>query len=440
MRWNYHRNYHRNYHLLVAVIAATGVARSQEILTLEGAQQIARQNNAAIRLAESDLQIAQNNTTRGNAGFLPKVDATAGFGGSVTNTNQEYRTGEVVNRNGATATNYNAGVGVSWIAFDGFRMFNAYDQLQKREELANAGLESAIEDVAWRVAVAWYDVVRQQQQLRVLRQSITMSEERLRWVEMKYEVGENSKRELLPAKVDLNSDRSAALRQEATLRNAKAALNLLLVRDPATEFTVPDTILLDQSLDETVLRQEAIAANRQLRAARIARQLASLGVDEARAGYYPRLGLNLGYNFTGSSAEASFINSNTSDGLTYGATASLNLFDGFNTSRQMENAQIEIQAAELQYQDAERAVTSQLAQAFITWRSRLELVKLERENVGIAEQSLGIAQERFNVGTIIPLELREAQTALTEARSRLLAALYDAYRSQVDLMRMSGRL
>ena len=91
-----------------AMIAATGVARSQGILTLEQAQQIARQNNAAIRLAESDLQIARNNTTRGNAGFLPKIDATAGFTGSVTNTNQEYRSGEIVNRNGATATNVEA--------------------------------------------------------------------------------------------------------------------------------------------------------------------------------------------------------------------------------------------------------------------------------------------------------------------------------------------
>lgn len=432
MRWRYS--------LIVVVVATVSVAQSQEVLTLERAQQIARQNNAAIRLAEAEVRIAQNNVTRGNAGFLPRMDATAGYTGSITNTEQEYRTGEVVNRTGATSTNYNAGVGVSWTAFDGFRMFNAYDQLQKREEFAKAGLESAAEELAWRVAVAWYDVVRQQQQLWVLRQSITMSEGRLQLVQMKYEVGENSKRELLPAKVDLNSDRSAALRQEAVLRNAKATLNLLLVRDAVTDFSVPDSVTLDELLDESVLRQEAIATNRRLRAARIARDLAGLGVDEVRANYYPRLGLNLGYNFTGSNAEASLVNSNTSNGLTYGATASLNLFDGFNTSRQMENAKIAIEAAELEYQDAERAVTSQLAQAFIMWRSRLELVKVERENVEIARQSLEIAQERFNVGSIIPLELREAQTALTEARSRLLAALYDAYLSQVDLMRLSGRL
>lgn len=432
MRWRYS--------LIVVVVATVSVAQSQEVLTLERAQQIARQSNAAIRLAEAEVKIAQNNVTRGNAGFLPKMDATAGYTGSITNTEQEYRTGEVVNRTGATSTNYNAGVGVSWTAFDGFRMFNAYDQLQKREELAKAGLESDAEELAWRVAVAWYDVVRQQQQLWVLRQSIIMSEGRLQLVQMKYEVGENSKRELLPAKVDLNSDRSAALRQEAVLRNAKATLNLLLVRDAVTDFSVPDSVTLDELLDESVLRQEAIATNRRLRAARIARDLAGLGVDEVRANYYPRLGLNLGYNFTGSNAEASLVNSNTSNGLTYGATASLNLFDGFNTSRQMENAKIAIEAAELEYQDAERAVISQLAQAFIMWRSRLELVKLERENVEIARQSLDIAQERFNVGTIIPLELREAQTALTEARSRLLAALYDAYLSQVDVMRLSGRL
>jgi len=398
--------------MVMLMLAAASVASAQGVLTLEEAQQIARNNNGAVRIAQTDVAIAKNN-------------------GSITNTAQEYRTGETVNRTGATATGYNAGVGIHWTAFDGYRMFNAYDQLRKREEIATAGLESATEEVAWRVAAAWYDVVRQQQQLRVLRQSVEMSEARLGLVKMKYEVGENSKRELLPATVDLNTDRSAALRQEATLGNAKAALNLLLARDPATVFTVPD---------EALIRQESLAANRRLRAANIARQLAGLGLEEARAGYYPQLGLNLGYNFTSSSAEASFISSNTSNGLSYGATASLNLFDGFNTSRQMENAQIAIEAAELEYQDAERAVISELAQAFTTWRSRLELVRLERENVGIAQQSLEIAQERFNVGTIIPLELRESQTALTDAKSRLLGVLYDAWLSQMGIQRLRGKL
>lgn len=414
--------------------------QSQPLLTVDDAIRIARENSYRIRMAEQDLRIAENNVTWGNAGLLPKLDLSAGYAGSVNNARQKYANGDVLDRNGAAAGTVSTGVALNWTAFDGFRAFATHDKLEEQRSLATLATDMSEESVVAQTTAAYYDIVRQQEILTVLRRNAEFSEARLANVQSRYDVGENSKRELLPAKVDLNTDRSAALRQEFSLRNAKMGLNQLLARDPATDFTVEDTIVVNTSLDYASLKSDALASNRSLQAARIERKVAELELREVESGRYPKLGLNLGYNFSNSETEAGFVTSNTNSGITYGATATLNLFDGFNTNRQVENARVAIAAADLTIADAQQQVETELLQAHQNYRNRIDLMKLEEDNLKLAEENLSISMERYKVGTIIALELRDAQNAMVAAESRLLAAQYDAKIAETELLRLSGRL
>jgi len=414
--------------------------RAQSLLTAEEAARTARENSFRVRAAEENLRIAENNVTWGNAGLMPKLDLSAGYTGSINNARQKYASGDVLDRNGATASTVSSGVALNWTPFDGFHAFATHDKLKEQRSLATTAAEMSRESVVAQTLAAYYDIVRQQGTLTVLRRNAEFSEARLANVRSKYDVGENSKRELLPAQVDLNTDRSAALRQEVALRSAKMELNRLLARDPGTDFTVEDTIIVDTTLEMTSLKNDALAANTSLDMARIQRNVAALELREAESGWYPKLGLNLGYNFSNSETEAGFVTSNTNSGFTYGATASLNLFDGFNTNRQVENARVEIAAADLAIAETEQAVETALLQAYENYRNRIELMKLEEDNMKLAEENLSIAMERYKVGTIIALELRDAQNAMVAAESRLLTAQYDAKIAETELLRLSGRL
>jgi len=424
--------------VIAAGIPAQGAA--QERLTLDRALAIAKENNYTIRRAANDVAIAGNNNTLGNAGFLPRIDLTAGYNGTLNNVNQRYATGDIINRTGAASNTLNSGLGATWTVFDGFRMFAQRDRLAELQALATTDQRSTVETTASDVIKAYYDIVQQQNVLGVIAQSVALSNDRVANVDLKYQVGENSKRELLQAKVDLNADRSALLRQQAMVANAKTTLNQLLARDGATDFTVADSIDLTTDLAYEELRRDAVERNSDLQAARTAQNLAKIDLRSARTGIYPTVGLTLGYNLLQNDAQTGQIASNRNMGLSYGITASINLYNGLNTSRETENAEIAIQSSDFIYAEIQEQVEAELLRAYQSYRNSLEVVALEQENLGLARENFSLAQERYRVGVLIPVELREAQNALVEAESRLVSAQYDAKLAETDLLRLSGRL
>jgi outer membrane protein TolC len=126
--------------------------------------------------------------------------------------------------------------------------------------------------------------------------------------------------------------------------------------------------------------------------------------------------------------------------LTYGLTLSFDVFDGLNRRRRLENAAVRQRTAELAVEDVRTQLTADLTSAFTNYRNRLELVALERENLDATSANVDIALERFELGEITSVELREVQEQLIQAESRLLAAQFEAKQAEVTLLQLSGQL
>ena len=67
-------------------------------------------------------------------------------------------------------------------------------------------------------------------------------------------------------------------------------------------------------------------------------------------------------------------------------------------------------------------------------------VAIEQESAVLARQNVDTALERFELGTISSIELREVQETLTRARSLLLFAQFEAKQAEVELQQLTGRL
>ncbi|MBS1910736.1 MAG: TolC family protein [Bacteroidetes bacterium] len=432
---------HSPKHISLAVagvfLATSGVA-AQPLLTLDEAVRIAMEQNRTIQLSRNDAAIGSNNATAGNAGFLPKLDLAAGIVGAISNTHQRLSNGDVTERTGASSSTATAGLTASWTVFDGFRMFNRNDQLDMQRDLASLGYAYTREQVHAAVVAAYFDVVAQQRALEVLSEGLKLSEDRVRLAQTRYEAGNSAKQDLLQARVDLNADRSAQMRQEADLANARTQLNVVLARPVGTEFSVADTIPLAPALDYAELERKAIDENLLLSQLRLRIELARVDRRLVDAARYPKLAVSLGYNFQQADNQASLIASNRTVGPSYGVALSMNLFDGFNTNRDAENADVEIASSRIAYADAEAKLKGDLTVAYASYRNRMNVVTLERENLAIARENLDLTLVRFNAGAIIPLQLREAQTAYVAAGGRLLTAEYEAKIAETNLLELSG--
>ncbi|HEX2960798.1 MAG TPA: TolC family protein [Ignavibacteriales bacterium] len=413
---------------------------SQEALTLEKAVKIGLENNYSIKLAKNDVTIAQNNVTLGNAGFLPKLDATASESNSISNIHQEYSSGLFSNQSNAHSNTTNAGVALNWTIFDGMNMFINFSRLRELSAQGEINARATVENNVASIMGGYYNIVSIQQTIRAIQDALKISEERVKIAQDKYNLGSGSKLELLQANVDLNADRSNLLRQQLNLAQAKVSLNQLMGLESTRDFLIKDTIVISTKMDYAILRDRIVNENSSLKSAGKNISVASLNLSGLRSLWYPSLGTFLSYNFTRTDAPYASTTLNRSYGLTYGLNLSFNIFNGFNTSRQIENAKINLMSSELQYNDLRNRLEASFEQEYTNYSNNLQQVKMEEENLDVARQNAEIALDRFKYGTYSSLELSIAQKSYLDAESRLVTAQYAAKRSEIELMRLSGQI
>jgi outer membrane protein len=182
------------------------------------------------------------------------------------------------------------------------------------------------------------------------------------------------------------------------------------------------------------------SSNPELTAARYEMNASRLVQKELFGERIPEIGVNLGYNYAKSEAQAGFLLSRQSSGITYGVSATWNLFDGFNLNRRVQNAKISAENSQLNYDAIKLSLERELYSNYISYQNNIQLRTMEEANREVARESNDIAIERYRVGNSSPLELREAQINLLEANLRYLNAAYSIKTGEIDLLMLAGLL
>lgn len=425
---------------LIAVLLVAPSSQAQEKLTLEQAVQQALENNYDIKLTKNDVEKAKNNVSRANAGMLPVVTGNLSTNNTISNTKQTLSSGQTQERSGAKNSNLAYGPVLNWQVFDGFAMFARYDQLKELELLGEENFKLNVQNTLAEVINNYYNLVQQHQQIKALSGALDISRLRLRNSQNRYQIGRAAKLEVLAASVDLNTDTTNLLRQIDQYSNTKIRLNELLARNITADFTVSDTIIIQNNLQLKELQNSAALQNPVLQTAVINRRIAELSLRQVKANRYPDININSGYNFTRSQSELGFARSSVGRGFNYGLTASVNIFNGFLQKKNEKNAALEIESSKLVYDKINQNITAQLTSLYQTFQTNLELVRLEQQNLAVAKQNLDITLEKFRLGSVAPLEFREAQRNYIDASARYTNSQYDAKLAEVALMQLSGTL
>ncbi|MDO6390147.1 TolC family protein [Pontibacter sp. BT731] len=429
--------------LLGVVLLFPNKLAAQEQLSLQDAIRIGLQNNYDIQIAGRQEAIAENNVTRGNAGFLPNVDARGGRTFSENNSRQQFQTGPDRTRNGASSNNLNGSINLNWTIFDGMGMFINYERLKALEKSGALFTRETVQNTLANIFDNYFEVVRQSKKMQAIEDAIAISQARVDIAQAQYEVGVSAKVEILRAQVDFNTDRSELLVQQEALQNAKINLNQLLSRDPNIDFVAVDSIVVDPSLNYGNADAGMLANNPLLGRLKLNQEIASLDIKSVRASRFPVIGVVSAYNFNRSENEplnefSPLFNQNR--GYNYGLSVSLPLFRGFNTNRLAQNARINLESANLEYQRQQNLLDAALARAYSQYTNRLQLLQLEETNLTLAQENAAIALERYRLGLLTAIELREAQRNQLVAENRLIDIQFQAKAAETELKRISSTL
>lgn len=432
----------RKFIIATIVCCAAGNLQAQQHYTLKSCLETGLEKNYSIRMVRNEEQISKNNATLGNAGYLPTLDLSAGFSGNINDTETKARaTGETTKTTGVFDKTLNAGLNLNWTLFDGFKIQASYARLKELEKQGETLTRIAIEDFIADLTAEYYNYIQQQIRLKNFRYAMSLSKERLRIVEERYIVGNFSRLDLQQARVDYNADRAQYMKQQESVKTSRIRLNELMANeDMSQSITVNDSIIdLNTLLSFDELWQSTLNNNASLLKTEQNKKLASLEMKAVKSRNFPYLKLNAGYGYTLNKYEIAANSRRDNLGLNFGVTMGFNIFDG-NRRREIKNARIAIENAQLQQDDMKQTLNADLSNLWQAYKNNIEMLKLERENLIAAIENHEIASERYMLGNLSGIEMREAQKSLLDAEERILTAEYDTKMCEISLLQLSGKI
>lgn len=417
---------------------------AQEVLTKEEALKQALESNYGIKISENEVEIAENEQSILNSGYLPSITGRAGAAYDINDRTTDPEGRERIEQEDIENQFYNASLNVNYLLFDGLGRLYNYKSLKEQYNLSKLEARETIENTILQLFTVYFEVARLYENVNVLQETLEISRERVTRAEYQFEYGQANNLAVLNARVDVNNDSINLLQAKQQLQNTKRDLNVLLDRQiNNTSFRVDTTVSFLPRLNLELLLESASENNVRLLQSEKAMTISDYSIKISKSGYLPTVGLtgSYGWNRSRSAATAFFPGSVTAtSGLSAGLNLTWDLFDGGRNRIQVQNARIRNETTELVQEQIELEVERDIANALGTYENRLFIFHAQEENVQTNLDNFNRTEEQYKLGQATSIEFRQAQINLINARTSLNLAKYDAKLAELELLRLSGSL
>jgi len=238
----------------------------------------------------------------------------------------------------------------------------------------------------------------------------------------------------LRAQVQLQSLQQQLIVARNEFAKQKLALARIVGLPPGQEFVLTDKAPYEEyaapSIEEALRRaylsrSDYQAAQAQVRAAELSRNAAS-------AERYPTFDLEGDYGDIG-------INPGTSNGTFHVAgTITVPIFQGGKAHADVLQAEASLREAHQRLENLRGEIDNDVRTALLDLNAAADQVAVARSSVGLADQTLSQAQDRFVAGVTDNVEVVQAQEAVARAHESYISSLYAHNLAKVELARAIG--
>jgi len=344
--------------------------------------------------------------------------------GSYTNQNTELTFASPeqpgISQDGASTIAYGASANLEYVLFNGGRRIHFLNQLQSLSEDARLRQRLSMESTTLTVSSRFLEALRLKEEVDIQIETVELSQRRLERADQGYQYGNSTKLEVLNAEVDLRRDSinlaQTDLEYTRSLRNLYLSMGI-----PAdTSLALSSEYDFSTVLDKNALLDKALEANTNYLRARNSLFTANENLDVAQSDIWPTLAANAAYQYQYSDFEANFLSTQENLGWNAGLTFRFNIFDGNRVQRNIANAKLNREIAEVEMSRSKNQVVQLVNNAYDTYLTNLELLKISERNLELARTNFTRSEDAFATGQITGIELRNAQLNLSDAQTAII--------------------
>ena len=414
---------------------------AQKLVSVSEAIELALENNYGIKIISNNKEIAKNNASILNSGYLPTVSSSSGATFNRDNLEAEFANGESTALNGAKSSRYNASINLNYTLFDGLGRYYDYKRLKETYKLSELQARETIENTIAQLYVVYYNVAQVTENVTVLEKTLTISKDRITRANYQFEYGQGTMLNVLNAQVDINNDSINLINAKQQLVNTKRDLNVVLGNVISSEFRVDTTIDFKLNIDQNDLANKVKSNNVNLLQLDKNIMINTFIVKANKSGYLPSLGLTGSYGWNkGNNNAASFVAVSTNTGLSGGLSLSWNLFDGGATATRVTNAKIELENRSLEKESMVIDIERNFNNAWDDYQNKLTIFQVQENNIITSTNNFKRTQEKYKLGQATSIEFRQAQLNLINSELNRNQAKYAAKIAELTVLQLSGEL
>lgn len=420
-----------HYTILLLVLALPAAA--QDPLSLPEAVRTALARHPALEAARAQVSASETRELQARSGWLPKLNYQESlqrsnnpvfvFGGLLTQrrfTEANFAIHSLIRPD--FLNNFQSQLIVDQTIFDAGQVRAATSQARLGHQLSTEQERQATMHLIAQVASNYHAVVLAGESLKVAESAVKSAEADLTRARNVRDAGMSTDADVLSVQVHLAAVREQEIERRWMVDTVWAALNqsLGVPLDTRFDLTTPLAATAVATVPIQDRESAAVTERPEVRQARLGAELAESRLQAARGSYLPQVGVRGLFE----ADRGRFV---TQAGANWfvGVTLKWNLFNGYADRERISEASHQLAAARAQHRDSDSSVRLQVRQSHGALQSAQERIQVAEAAVTQAEESLRITRNRYEAGLATVTDLLRNETALLEASTRRLGAIYD---------------
>ena len=421
--------------MLTMSASAQEVSQGRQTWTLQDCIDYAMENNITLQKSRLQKESATEDLKGAKAALLPTLSASTNQSLGYQpwkDTGMSYVSNGTVNAK-VDKTSYNGSYTLSgqWTVWNGNRNINTVRLDQLSEEQAELSTQETANSIQERIAQIYAQILYLDENVKVNEQMLETSLKNEDRGQEMVSVGKMSKADLAQLSAQRANDEYAIVEAKSQLMNYKFQLKQLLEITDEEQFDVA----IPEISDEQILREipsmqavyeQALLNRPEIERSQLAIKSSDLSLSIAKAGWMPSISLTGGITTSTNSLSgtgwSSQMRSNVNSSL--GVGLSMPIYDGRSTKTQVNKAKIQQLQAQLDLQDQQKTLYSDIQQFWLNAWTNQQKYKAASSSVESARQSYDLLSEQFRLGLKNIVELMTGKDNLLSAQQNQLQSKY----------------
>lgn len=396
----------------------------------------ALEQNITIRKNRVTAESTQIDVKTAKAALFPSLSFSTSQ--KVTNTPYQETTNrvsgsEIVSSNKKTSYDGSYGLNASWTVYNGNKRLKTIQQEQLNNQVAQLDVATSENTIRESIAQIYIQILYAAESVKVNENTLEVSIAQRDRGQQLLNAGSIAKSDLAQLEAQVSTDRYQLVTAQATLQDYKLQLKQLLELDGENEMNVYLPTLSDENVltllpSKKEVYASALTLRPEIEAGKLNVEASELGIDIAKAGYFPTISLTAGIGSNNVSSSDFTFGEQIRNGWknSIGLSVSVPIFNNRQTKSAVQKAKLQYETSMLSLLDDQKTLYKTIEGLWLDANSAQQRYAAANEKLKSTQISYELISEQFNLGMKNTIELLTEKNNLLQAQQEQLQAKYMA--------------